>query len=230
MDRPLVTKLALCEFTEAAHNVVLVGRPGTGKTHLATAIGVAGIAQHGRRVRCYSTVDLVNALEQEKAQGKARRIAASLLRLDLLILDELGYLPFSQAGGALLFHLLSKLYEHTSVMITTNRRQDDHGAAGPAHAPLPHRGDRQRLDPLPQVHRPGQAPGAGSGAAASGWAQGPEPDMNPKPGQPTHGKENDQAINLNSSSAGELVLPARSLAQYWVGTVAQICIGTDRHR
>ena len=99
---------------------MLVGGPGTGKTHLATAIGVAGITRHGRRVRFYSTVDLVNALEQEKAQGKAGRIAASLLRMDLVILDELGYLPFSQAGGALLFHLLSKLYEHTSVMITTN--------------------------------------------------------------------------------------------------------------
>jgi hypothetical protein len=72
------------------------------------------------RVRFYSTVDLVNQLEQEKAQGKPGRIAASLLRVDLVILDELGYLPFSQAGGALLFHLLSKLYEHTSVAITTN--------------------------------------------------------------------------------------------------------------
>jgi DNA replication protein DnaC len=74
----------------------------------------------GKRVRFYSTVDLVNALEQEKAQGKAGRIAQSLMRMDLVILDELGYLPFSQAGGALLFHLLSKLYEHTSVAITTN--------------------------------------------------------------------------------------------------------------
>jgi DNA replication protein DnaC len=87
---------------------------------LATAIGVAGITRHGKRVRFYSTVDLVNALEQEKAQGKAGRIAATLLRMDLVVLDELGYLPFSQAGGALLFHLLSKLYEHTSVLITTN--------------------------------------------------------------------------------------------------------------
>jgi DNA replication protein DnaC len=68
----------------------------------------------------YSTVDLVNALEQEKAQGKAGRITTSLLRMDLVIRDELGYLPFSQAGGTLLFHLLSKLYEHTSAMITTN--------------------------------------------------------------------------------------------------------------
>jgi DNA replication protein DnaC len=81
---------------------------------------VAGITEHGKRVRFYSTVDLVNALEREKAEGKAGRIAGSLLRMDLVILDELGYLPFSQAGGALLFHLLSKLYEHTSVVITTN--------------------------------------------------------------------------------------------------------------
>jgi DNA replication protein DnaC len=120
VDRKLVTTLVSTAFTDDAHNVVLVGGPGTGKTHLATAIGVSGVTRQGKRVRFYSTVDLVNALEQEKAQGKAGRIATSLLRLDLVILDELGYLPFSQAGGALLFHLLSRLYEHTSVMITTN--------------------------------------------------------------------------------------------------------------
>ena len=120
VDRKLVMQLAQTSFTEAAHNVVLVGGPGSGKSHLAIAIGVSGITQHGKRVRFYSTVDLVNALEQEKAQGKAGRIAANMLRLDVVILDELGYLPFSQAGGALLFHLLSKLYEHTSVIITTN--------------------------------------------------------------------------------------------------------------
>ena len=68
----------------------------------------------------YTTVDLVNLLEQEKAARKAGKLAFALMRMDLVILDELGYLPFSQAGGALLFHLLSKLYEHTSVMITTN--------------------------------------------------------------------------------------------------------------
>ena len=120
VDRTLVNQLATADFTDDAHNVVLVGGPGTGKTHLATALGVSGITRHGKRVRFYSTVDLVNALEQEKAQGKAGRITLSLLRIDLVILDELGYLPFSQAGGALLFHLLSRLYEHTSVMITTN--------------------------------------------------------------------------------------------------------------
>ncbi len=120
VERRLVSQLSDLAFTEAAHNVVLIGGPGTGKTHLATALGISGITRHGRRVRFFSTVDLVNALEQEKVAGKAGRLAANLLNVDLVILDELGYLPFSQAGGALLFHLLSKLYEHTSVMITTN--------------------------------------------------------------------------------------------------------------
>ena len=119
-DQHLVKQLATLSFTDTAQNVVFIGGPGTGKTHLATAIAVSGIASQGKRVRFYSTVDLVNVLEREKRDGKAGRIALSLMRMDLVILDELGYLPFSQAGGALLFHLLSKLYEHTSVIITTN--------------------------------------------------------------------------------------------------------------
>ena len=109
-DQDLVTQLATLSFTDSAQNAVLIGGPGTGKTHLATAIAVAGIASKGKRVRFYSTVDLVNVLEKEKRDGKAGRLAQTLMRLDLIILDELGYLPFSQTGGALLFHLLSKLY------------------------------------------------------------------------------------------------------------------------
>ena len=93
---------------------------GRGKTHIATAIGVEAIVHHHRRVRFLSTVELVNALEQEKLNGNQGRLANRFCHADLIILDELGYLPFSQAGGALLFHLLSKLYERTSVIITTN--------------------------------------------------------------------------------------------------------------
>jgi DNA replication protein DnaC len=99
---------------------VLIGGPGTGKTHIATALGVQAVEHHRKKVRFFATVDLVNALEKEKAMNKAGLMADRLSRLDLVILDELGYLPFSPSGGALLFHLLSRLYEQTSVVITTN--------------------------------------------------------------------------------------------------------------
>jgi DNA replication protein DnaC len=81
---------------------------------------VQGIEHHPKRVRFFSTVELVNALEQEKAKGRSGQIASRLAHFDLVILDDLGYLPFSASGGALLFHLLSKLYERASVIITTN--------------------------------------------------------------------------------------------------------------
>jgi len=120
VNEALVRQLHRGDFMDGAHNVVLIGGPGTGKTHIATAIGVQAVEHLRKKVRFFSTVELVNALEQEKLLGKTGQIAERLVRCDLVILDELGYLPFSASGGALLFHLLSKLYERASVAITTN--------------------------------------------------------------------------------------------------------------
>jgi len=120
VNEATVRQLHRCEFIDGAQNVVLIGGPGTGKSHIATALGIQAIEHHRRKVRFLSTIELVNTLEQEKARGKAGQTAENLVRFDLVILDELGYLPFSASGGALLFHLLSKLYERTSVVITTN--------------------------------------------------------------------------------------------------------------
>ena len=115
-----VRTLHRCHFLDQTENIVLIGGPGTGKTHIATALGGEAIVHHHRRVRFLSSVELVNALEREKLDGKQGRLANRFTHVDLVILDELGYLPFSQTGGALLFHLISKLYEKTSVIITTN--------------------------------------------------------------------------------------------------------------
>ncbi len=120
INEATMRQLHKCEFMDGAQNIVLIGGPGTGKTHAATALGVHAVEHYRRKVRFFSTIELVNALELEKAKGKAGHLAESLTKLDLVILDELGYLPFSASGGAMLFHLLSKLYERTSVVITTN--------------------------------------------------------------------------------------------------------------
>lgn len=107
------------DFAAGHGNILLVGGSGTGKTHLAISLGMALIRQE-RRVRMYNIVDLVNELEREKQSGKSGRLIRHMLRHDCLILDEMGYLPFSRNGGQLLFHAISKLYEQVSLIITTN--------------------------------------------------------------------------------------------------------------
>jgi DNA replication protein DnaC len=119
INATLVHDLAGGEFLAHERNVVLVGGTGTGKSHLAIAIARACI-RGGARGRFFNVVDLVNKLEAEGRAGRQGRMADYLSRMDFIILDELGYLPFAQSGGQLLFHLISRLYEQTSVIVTTN--------------------------------------------------------------------------------------------------------------
>ncbi len=106
-------------FLAEPRNAVCVGGTGSGKTHLSVAITASSI-RSGARARFFNVVDLVNRLEAEARAGRAGWIVDQLSRVDLVVLDELGYLPFAEAGGQLLFHLVSQLYERTSVMVTTN--------------------------------------------------------------------------------------------------------------
>jgi DNA replication protein DnaC len=106
-------------FLQTGNNIILIGGTGTGKSHLAISIA-RQVIKDGKRGRFFNVVDLVNQLEQEKMAGKGGKLAESLCRLDVVVLDELGYLPFSRNGGQLLFHLISKLYERTPLIITTN--------------------------------------------------------------------------------------------------------------
>ena len=119
INETLVRDLAGGGFLAQQRNAVLVGGTGTGKTHLAIAIARSCI-RAGARGRFYNVVDLVNRLEAEARNGRQGRLADHLTRMDFVVLDELGYLPFAQSGGQLLFHLISRLYERTSVLVTTN--------------------------------------------------------------------------------------------------------------
>jgi DNA replication protein DnaC len=119
INADLVKDLAGGGFLEHQRNVVLIGGTGSGKSHLA--IGIArNCIRGGAKARYFNAVDLVNKLETEVKLGRQGRIADALTRVNLLVLDELGYLPFAQSGGQLLFHLISRLYERTSIIVTTN--------------------------------------------------------------------------------------------------------------
>ena len=106
-------------FTEQANNLILVGGTGTGNTHIAIALGMEWITTH-KKVRFFNAVDLINPLINEQHKQQTGKLIRALLQVDCLIIDELGYIPFPKSGGALLFHLISKLYEKTSIIITTN--------------------------------------------------------------------------------------------------------------
>lgn len=119
LNEGLVRDLHDGGFLETQRNAVFIGGTGTGKTHVCIAI-TANCVRRGARARFFTVIDLVNRLEAEARAGQAGKLADQLTRVDLVVLDELGYLPFSQSGGQLLFHALSQLYSRTSVLITTN--------------------------------------------------------------------------------------------------------------
>ena len=119
INEPLVRELLRGEYLTQKENVLLVGNAGTGKTHLATALGFAACSQ-GKRVRFYTTTGLVTQLLEAREDRSVQRVLKQLERQDLIVLDELGYVPFSKAGAELLFDVVSRAYERTRLIVTTN--------------------------------------------------------------------------------------------------------------
>tara|TARA_B100000315_G_C14572511_1_gene586317 strand:+ start:1663 stop:2457 length:795 start_codon:yes stop_codon:yes gene_type:complete len=119
ISQPLVRELMRGEYIDQRENVLLIGNSGTGKTHLATALAFSA-CQQGRKVRFYSATGMVTTLLERREERQLERFNRQLERLELIVLDELGYIPFSKAGAELLFEVVSRAYERTSLIMTTN--------------------------------------------------------------------------------------------------------------
>jgi DNA replication protein DnaC len=119
VNKPLIVELMRCDYIERRENVILVGASGTGKSHLATALAAAACGL-GRRVRFFRVTELATLLLEAREERQLTRLRSQLARLDLLVLDELGYVPASQVGAELLFDVISTAYERSSVIVTTN--------------------------------------------------------------------------------------------------------------
>src|SRR5262249_61400445 len=119
VNKVLVAELMRCAFIDRREAVILIGNPGTGKTHVATALA-AEACRRGKRVRFWRVTELVTQLLEAREERVLLRLKAQLARLDLLVLDELGYVPTSKVGAELLFDVISTAYERTSVVVTTN--------------------------------------------------------------------------------------------------------------
>ena len=154
VNKSLVMELARCEYIQRRENIIAVGNSGTGKTHMALGLGLAA-CQRGMSVGFTTAAALVHELMEARDERRLLNLQRQLSRLNLLIIDELGFVPLSPTGAELLFEVFSQRYERGSILVTTNLPFDewtegvrvgeaDRGPAGPAHPPRPHPGDERR--------------------------------------------------------------------------------------